>query len=1167
MPDDFTLANRPIRRLSSPHSAMRPHYDAIVIGSGYGGSIAISRLARATKADGSKLAVCLLERGQEIHPGEFPDNPAEAAGETQFDAPEGHIGKRSALYDFRANDELNAFIGCGLGGGSLVNANVSLEPDPRVFDDPRWPQAFRDDLHSRLRVGFARAAEMLKPVPYPDDRAAPAKLQAMDGMAAGVGVTAKRPPINVHFGDAEANHVGVVQLPCTDCGDCVSGCNVSAKNTLLMNYLPDAFNHGAQIFTRVGVTALEREAASDRWRIRYRVLDAGQEIFDGPEAFVTADHVFLGAGALGSTEILLRSRERGLPMSDRVGQAFTGNGDVLGFGYDCDPEIHGVGFGTNPAPDNRRVGPCITGLIDLRANQPNVADGMVIEEGAFPSPVALLLPSILSGAALIGGKLPTPKRLKREGESALRGAYYGATDHTQCLLVMSHDDAAGELLLKDDRLRIRWPGVGKQPVFKRVDDRLKKATEAIGGTLVRNPIWSPLLGNRLITVHPLGGCGMGESAETGAVDHAGRLFADQAGAAVHHGLYVCDGAVMPASVGVNPLLTISAVAERVLALAADLEGWTIDYALPSAPPADEGELPRSRQPVGIEFTEVMRGHVSAHDGTYAQAEAKGKQDGTTCMFTLTVQHHDLDAMLADPAHRASLSGTVECPMLSARPMAVSEGFFNLLPLDPNKPGTRYMRYTMKLASEAGQRFEFKGVKTVRSDQGGLDLWADTTILSIDIAQEGGAAVARGKLYIELPDLFRELATLRASNAWNAFEAIEAQMKFIKFFAASMVDTYLRLPLLRGVFPGGGAGVPLQPKPPRQRRALRVPAPATHEFETADGVTLRLTRYNGGGKGPVMLSHGLGVSSRIFTVDTIDTCLTEYLVENGYDTWLLDYRASTLLPVAMNQFSGDEIARFDYPGAVAEIRRITNKKDIQIVAHCFGGTTLFMALAAGLRNVRSAVFSQIAGHVSASPPNELRAGFYMPDILKLIGIESLTTDANDDPELLERLFDAAIKLNPAIGPTQMCDNTACHRISFMYAPLYRHEQLNEATHRTIGELFGIANIRAFEHLAAMIRARKVVAYGGIDKYLPDDPVQLQAILERMRFPIRFIHGALNICYLPESTERTLKALQQASPGMAYSRKVIDGYAHIDCIFGKDAARDVYPHILEHLEATA
>ena len=105
---------------------------------------------------------------------------------------------------------------------------------------------------------------------------------------------------------------------------------------------------------------------SGRWLVHFEPVDFGRDAFDAPAMFVSADIVVLGAGALGSTEILLRSRERGLPLSDRLGKRFTGNGDFLAFGYNTDRPVNGIGFGDHDVGELPAVGPCIAGIVDIR---------------------------------------------------------------------------------------------------------------------------------------------------------------------------------------------------------------------------------------------------------------------------------------------------------------------------------------------------------------------------------------------------------------------------------------------------------------------------------------------------------------------------------------------------------------------------------------------------------------------------------------------------------------------------------------------------------------------------------------------------------------------------------------------------------------------------------
>ena len=156
-------------------------------------------------------------------------------------------------------------------------------------------------------------------------------------------------------------------------------------------------------------------------------------------------------------------------------------------------------------------------------------------------------------------------------------AYHGAVQNTQTYLVMAHDNKGGVLALEDDRLRIIWPNAGREQIYQKIKDSLYKATKALGGIFLTNPIWSKISGYDLITVHCLGGCGMGEESEEGVVNDRGQVFSKRDGKEMHEGLYVSDGSIIPTSLGTNPLLTISAISERNIALLAKKYGWTIKY--------------------------------------------------------------------------------------------------------------------------------------------------------------------------------------------------------------------------------------------------------------------------------------------------------------------------------------------------------------------------------------------------------------------------------------------------------------------------------------------------------------------------------------------------------------------------------------------------------------
>jgi cholesterol oxidase len=1115
-------------RLSSPLDRIRDHYTAVVIGSGYGGSIAASRLARAGQD------VCLLERGRERLPGEFPDTQVELLHETQMQTPHGHVGSRTALVDLRFHKDMNVLIGCGLGGTSLINANVSLEPEPAVFDDPVWPQEIRDDLPTRVAEGLARAREMLRPTPYPESAPPLTKLLRLEESARAMGAPFARTPINVTFAEG-VSPGGVRQPACTACGDCVTGCNVGAKNTTQMNYLPDAKAHGAEIFTLAEARWIERRG--DRWVVHFQALETGRERFDAPTMFVTADIVVLAAGALGSTEILLRSKEAGLPLSDRVGERFTGNGDVLGFSYNCDVPVNGVGFGTLQAEGREPVGPTITGVIDLR-NQPVLDEGMVIQEGAVPSGLGKLMAAFYSASASVLGK-DTDRGLRdelEEGgralESLVHGPYHGSVHNTQTMLVMAHDDGNGRIVLDGDRVRIDWEGVGRQPIFQSVAQRLHEATRPHGGTFLKNPLWSKLSKQDLITVHPLGGCGMGDDAARGVVDHAGRVFAAAAGTEVYDDLLVADGAAMPRPLGVNPLLIISALAERNVALLAERRGWTVDYS-----PATGVLDPAAATRLGIRFTERMSGWLStAVTGDYEQAAAQAEADGSRFEFTVTVVSDDLDRLLSDESHSARLIGTVTCAALSEHPLTITQGAFNLFVHDPDLPAARKMRYRMKLTSEEGRVFAFEGFKLVHDDEGLFDPWTDTTTLFVTVTEQD-EVLGRGILRIATRDFMRQMRTMEVTGARTRRDRLAAQVRFARYFAGAMLDVY------GGIF---ARSSPLDPDArPRKKRDLRLDDPEVERVETADGAQIRLTRY-AGGRGPVLLAHGLGRSGNLFTADTIETNLVEYLVSHEFDVWVLDWRGSFELPTARAEWTLDDVAAHDWPAAVARVQERSGADRVAAVGEGVGAATMLGAMALGLSGVGSAVALGAALHL-AIPRGRWRG-----------------RGLDDGPSLRRgtgfsaRVADSLLKARP-MQKEERCSSPVCRRATYVYGHLFEHDQLNRATHETLHEQLSLPSRRAVEHLRLVARRGHLVAADGSDRYLP--------ALDRLTAPLAFVHGAESEAFRPDGTEATVAALRAAgaAPDQA-TLTIVPGYGHVDLVIGKDAVRDVYPLVLARLEET-
>jgi len=1144
-------------RLSRPLADLKAHYEVIVIGSGYGGSIAASRLSRA----GRKVAV--LERGREIHPGDYPSTLEEAGRNMQASTSEGDTGDPRDLYWFHVGADINVFSGCGLGGTSLVNANVSLRPDPRIFEDRRWPLALQADRPG-LEAGFARAEAMLTPTTYPASFPPLAKMDAL--RLAANGACWYPTPINVTF-LAGPNAAGVHQEACIGCGDCVTGCNHSAKNTLLMNYLPDAVAHGAEIFSEINVHWVERDddgtGASgngrERWVVRAEPLGTGRQRFHAPPLAITADIVILAAGTLGSSRLLLESRQHGLTVSDQLGRHFSGNGDVLAFSLRSGRSVNAVGSGPRTPDRAKLAGPCITSVIDKRDGLPT-EDGVIIEDAVVPGAVASLLPLEL-GPQLITSWF----RRRLRGESPLRvllslftDGRRGMTENLQTLLVMGNDDDEGSIVLDGDRARVEWPGAGTSRYYERANSVVGEAASVDGGVFMRNPLWSRLLRHNLITVHPLGGCVMADRAEDGVVDDGGHVFSGSEGTAVYDGLLVWDGSILPRPLGVNPLLTISALTERAAFALAATHGWKVDEtsSLPPQPAGDAPAPPPDRP--GMRFTERMAGYWSAGDNAgdgagdlspYERAARAGQDSESTLAFELTLSTDDLRAEIADLARPMSAVGTVDAPALSDEPLTVQDGQFQLLVGDDESdPTVGHMWYRLPLAAVDGRRFDFTGFKVVAP--GGLeDVWPSTTTLYVTLRHDGpdGPIVGRGVLHIKVEDFIKQLRTMFVTGPVSTLERLKLEGQFGRAFAGRLYEDYGPVVHRTNRFN--------RHAPPRRRRPLNLPPRQEFEYRTDDGVALRLCRYEGGRRGPVLLVHGMGANPLTFMLDTIEPNMVEYLVGNGFDVWLQEWRGSTLLPTARSQFTADDVARRDHRAVEAAIHEHSGRSDIHVVSHCVGSITWMMATLAGTASPSSLLCSSVGMHPVGPTMTKIKAGLHLADLMKNVGVGMLTTDSFIDESKGARLVDLALHAYP-IPRAERCNQAVCRRLAFIYGVAIRHANVNERTHTTMHELFGPTDMTMMAHLSRMALVKKTVSSDGSDDYTPH--------LERLRRPITFMSGLHNSVWVPESTDRTHSLLVTEFGPDLFRRVVFPDYGHQDVLIGAQAPRDTFPKVLEHLD---
>ena len=511
-----------------------PEVDFVVIGSGFGGAVVACRLAEAGQN------VVVLERGREWSPKEYPS----VSGKNwlfDVDNPQ----ERNGWLDFRCFRNMAVAQGAGVGGGSLIYANVSVPPPQSTFERG-WPEAI---TYSELGPYVVRVGNMLGVTKIPEgQRTKRWHIVQRGAEAIGQSDRFDSLPLAISFdpgyrpdqladptADSHAknftNRFDREQHTCIHLGHCDLGCRVQAKNTLDLNYLAQAVSKGAEIRPLHLARRLEREAT--HWRIRFDRLDSGVRT-----GSISTKCVVLAAGSLGSTELLLRSELTG--MSPRLGRGWSANGDFL------TPAVY------REAVDPTR-GPTITARIDH-------TDGSVYGEHIFIQDGGL--PHLLD--AFVGARLTHLPRdwRRRLGPLSERASKMRLAKCIMPWFAQGIDASDGRLYMRrrfwffgDHRLDLKWNIRHSRATINAIVSLHRQLATATGGDPITSPTWTLL--RDLITPHPLGGCNMADCPNDGVVDHAGRVFGE-------HGLYVMDGAVIPRAIGRNPSRTIAAVAERAV---------------------------------------------------------------------------------------------------------------------------------------------------------------------------------------------------------------------------------------------------------------------------------------------------------------------------------------------------------------------------------------------------------------------------------------------------------------------------------------------------------------------------------------------------------------------------------------------------------------------------
>ncbi len=555
------------------------HFDAVIVGSGFGGSVMAYRLAQAG------LRVCVLERGKSYPPGSFPRSPHQIKN-SFWDPSKGKYG----LFSVWSFQGMNAIVASGLGGGSLIYSNVLLRKDEKWFvEDDRtgggyrkWPVT-RADLDPHYDV----VEQMLNAQRYPFDTApynetprtkalqyAAEKLQ-LPWSLPNLAVTFANPGeppipgVALHEEQPNIHNVHNARSTCHLCSECNIGCNSGSKNTLDYNYLSAAKRLGAEIRTSCEVRSFKPMDGGHGYSLSYVKHDLGREGQEidthNPEVLapqtMTTDRLILSAGSFGTTYLLLKNKENFPGISQQLGRRFSGNGDCLGFALKCSDTVNGQRI---PRIIEASHAPAITSSIRIAdAEDGGIGRGFYIQDAGYPELVNWIL-QILDTAEATGHILSlaahlTLEWLRGKTESDISryvAALMGTNELSAGLLPldgMGRDTPSGQMRLDSDgMLELDWNIQESDSYYERVKRTMKDISVALGADFVDDPLWAL---NRAITVHPLGGCSMGHDINEGVVNSYGEVFR-------YPNLYIADGSVMPGPVGANPSLTIAALADR-----------------------------------------------------------------------------------------------------------------------------------------------------------------------------------------------------------------------------------------------------------------------------------------------------------------------------------------------------------------------------------------------------------------------------------------------------------------------------------------------------------------------------------------------------------------------------------------------------------------------------
>ncbi|KAJ6162957.1 hypothetical protein N7497_002936 [Penicillium chrysogenum] len=1153
--------------LSHSFRSMRPEYDVVIIGSGYGAGVAASRMARAGKS------VAVLELGWERRSGSFPHTFSQCVKDMSISgstAKNSFISKwlkclsgdPTRLFQVFLGDGQHSFAAHGLGGSSLINAGVFLKADEGTLHMSSWPSEIRDEP-SILDEYYSRAETMLQPSTYPEN-STPSKLEHLSKESRWLGEKGNfyRVPLTIFFHNGR-NSAGVPMQANRQSGHECTGLNDGSKNSVATTYLADAWNWGAEIFCGCEVQFVEKTDGGG-YTIYFAWHGSGRSVFTDhfkEQLFwvKAKEFCFLGAGALGTTGVLLRSKQHGLHMSPLVGRNLSGNGDLLIFGYNGDTNINGIAREYSRAPP----GTTVTAVIDRRVVDPlkNPLSGYVIQDGCIPETFNPVIQSMLTLQTIKSQALCCLWNPRQEARKTLASL--------KSLLIRNEIT----LTLKDDQLCLRGPAEGRSEHFKWIKKMFKELFARTGARIG----FSYPYGRHQeeVTVHLLGGANMSNdgTGHGGVTNHRGEVFSGS-NDEVHKGLVCCDASVIPTALGVNPLATISALSERSVSLIAERSGLSIDletenqplnaYSKPSVSwdcQPHQNSTKEAPQSIGWQFTEIMHGHIriGSETGSFAVSERVGKGASCSMRMFLTVEI----CRRGDLQYQGTCTGTISCYALSKATLKIVDGTVDFFtPIQENAESSA-ISYHLKLLSIEGMEYHLEGHKLIDSSIAfsARKTWEATTTVNVNITRPDGTNVGAGALHISLLDFKKQMRTFRTTRDFQ-ISLILALMGFLISFMYHISLFFFR-PFVPMRFPP----IPRKPSDPKK------PPSTSCNITASDGVQVHLAIHDpipiqktgdpapNSNLSPVLLLPGvtgIGAMHNLYSLPFLRCNMIEYFSQRGHRCYALTPRWGCDPAVAQKSTVYD--CRLDVAAAIGYIRDKERQKPY-VIAHCQGSVALCMGLLDGtiqsnhlLGVTANSVFmNQVFGYWNSLKGRttlliqfyELLAGDYFPIVNSAKSI------------LFQRLLDVLLRFYPVGHARDLCTSTACHRTSFAFGLLWNHKNLDMGLHENVHQFFAGAHTKFMKQVVRM-GTRGICMDNGLC------PLLTAKNLQRLQgLPILFVSGTENQVFNPESTLKDYELLRRRFGERLYRRFLVEGYGHLDPIVGKDAADDVYWRIFGHL----